>query len=55
MKKGIFNTILVALVIVFSFSGCVEHRYYHENHRHSEGYYHRHHRQNPEIDVHIHN
>jgi hypothetical protein len=55
MKKGIFHTILIALVIVFSLSGCVEHRYYHENHRHTDRYNHRHHRTNAEIDVHLHN
>ena len=43
MKKNMLKTIFAAVVIGFFLAGCVEHRYYHENHRHSEKYESRHH------------
>jgi hypothetical protein len=55
MKKNIFIAIIATLVIGFFLSGCVEHHYYQQNHRHSEGYNHRHHRTSSELDVRIHN
>jgi hypothetical protein len=56
MKKNVFATVIATLVIVFSLSGCVEHRYYHEHHHHSPDYYHRHNMTPPPgIDVNIHN
>jgi hypothetical protein len=55
MKK-LFNTIIIILVVVFSLSGCVEHRYYHDNDRHRDNYNHRHHRRtHTGINVNIHN
>ncbi|MEP6947913.1 MAG: hypothetical protein ABI863_01500 [Ginsengibacter sp.] len=56
MKKNVFSTIMITLVIIFSLSACVEHRYYHRNHHHSPDYYHRHHRTPPPgVDIDIHN
>ncbi|MEO8403027.1 MAG: hypothetical protein ABI480_00475 [Chitinophagaceae bacterium] len=56
MKTRKINTLIIALMTVFAFTGCVEHRYYNEHHYHREHYYYRHHRQPPPgIDVHIHN
>ncbi|MBK5270454.1 MAG: hypothetical protein JJE22_05505 [Bacteroidia bacterium] len=55
MKK-IFIAIIITLVIAFSLSGCVEHRYYHQNHRHSEGYYQHHPRRvHTGVGIEIHN
>jgi hypothetical protein len=53
MKKNIVNTIIITLVIVFAFSGCVEHRYYRQNNSHSKKYYQRnpHRTPPPGIDI----
>jgi hypothetical protein len=56
MKKNIFYTVIITLVIPFFFSGCEEPRYYQANNHHSDRYEHRHHRtEHSEIDVHLHN
>lgn len=55
MKKGILNTAIIGLVIAFFLSGCMEHRYYRDNNRHSDRYNQRHHRNEPGVDVRIHN
>lgn len=58
MKK-LLNTVIITLVIVFSFSGCVEHHYYQQNNRHRDNYnhryHHRHSRTHTDIDLNIHN
>ncbi len=50
--KSVQSLFALAIVVAFM-SGCVEHRYYREHHRHSPEYNHRHHL--PEVDVNIHN
>lgn len=55
MKRNVFTAIIISLLFAFSLSGCVEHHYYEQNHRHTDGYYHRHHRTPPkglQIDIH---
>ena len=56
MKKKLFNAIFGA-VVVLSFASCAEHRYYRQNHRHTDEYYHRHHQAPPPpgVDINIHN
>ncbi len=55
-SKKIFNAAVIFLVIAFTLSGCMEHRYYQQNHRHTTEYYGRHHMTPPpEVDVRIHN
>ena len=47
---------LFAIAIIVAFlSGCVEHRYYAEHHRHTPRYYHRHNMPEPRVEVEIHN
>jgi uncharacterized membrane protein YidH (DUF202 family) len=56
--KSATKSIGVLLVIVSTIAattGCVEHRYYREHHRHRPEYYRRHHQPEPRIDVNIHN
>jgi hypothetical protein len=55
MKKNVFSTAVIILILGFFFSGCVEHRYYQKNHQHSNGYNHRHHRASAGVDINIHN
>ncbi|HMK27411.1 MAG TPA: hypothetical protein VK483_15370 [Chitinophagaceae bacterium] len=43
MKKNIFYTVIIALVIAFFLSGCVEPRFYRTSTHRSERYEHRHH------------
>ena len=45
---------LLVMVALAATTGCVEHRYYRENHRHSENWERRHHHE-PRVDVNIHN
>jgi len=57
MKLAI-NSVLSVLVIAFMItftSGCVEHRYVRQHHRHTPEYYHRHNMPEPRVDVNIHN
>jgi len=54
--KSILGACLMAGVLVFSISGCVEHRYYHQYHHHSPDYYNRRHMAPPPgVSVDIHN
>ncbi len=59
MKKNITKIIGVALFMsmtIMSFTGCVEHRYYHEHNYHTRGYYDRHHQAYPAgVNFDIHN
>jgi hypothetical protein len=59
MKKNIIKKIIgLALFLgaVMSFTGCVEHRYYHEHHYHTRGYYDRRHEAYPAgVEFNIHN
>jgi len=56
MKKTALSFSLIILIIVFSLSGCIEHHYYQQNHRHSEGFEHRHHRSShTDLRVDVHN
>jgi hypothetical protein len=50
MKKEILKTIIIILAIAFSFSACVERRYYREHHQHSPEYSRRH-AAGAEIDI----
>ena len=53
MKKKSFYSIALTLAILFTFTGCAEHRYYQQNHRHTDEYEHRHHSERSlDIDVH---
>lgn len=52
--KNILPLFLIVMSTLF-ISSCVEHRYYHEHHRHSPEYYHRHNMPEPRVDVDIHN
>lgn len=56
MKKNLFITILITVVIIFALSGCAEPRYYRVHHEHSERYM-SHHRPPPPVgvDLNIHN
>lgn len=47
-----FMPVFLIVMSVFVVSGCVEHRYYHEHHRHSPEWERRH---QPHVDVNIHN
>ncbi|MFI5186649.1 MAG: hypothetical protein ACHQF0_07995 [Chitinophagales bacterium] len=56
MKKIVLKVVFVTLFIAFFLPGCVEHRYYRQNHRHSESYEHHHHRSpHTGVDIDIHN
>jgi hypothetical protein len=59
MKKNLKNMLgVLAFLGVMGFfaSGCMEHRYYQENHRHSPEYDHRHSRtHSPGVEVEAHN
>jgi hypothetical protein len=52
MKKKLLTAALAIVAIAFTMTGCIEHRYYHQNHRHSPDYERRH---QPRVDVNIHN
>ncbi len=47
MKKNVFNTVIITLLLVFVFAGCVEPQYYRQNQHHSQQYDQRHHRTPP--------
>jgi hypothetical protein len=54
--KKIGCLLALSISLTLFLSGCVEHRYYHEHHRHSPEYYHRHHMPPPAgVDIDIHN
>lgn len=53
--KKIAGLVLLSGIIVVSFTGCVEHRYYHEHHYHTRGWYDNRHQPYPagvEFDIH---
>ena len=52
--KKIPSLFAIAIIVAF-LSGCVEHRYYAEHHRHTPRYYHRHNMPEPRVEVEIHN
>ena len=52
--KKIFNTVVIALKIVFSTSEYIEHRYYHENQHHNPEIWH-YHAPGSGVDIDIHN
>lgn len=55
MKKIKHSLLAVLFIAALAAStGCVEHRYYSEHHRHSPRYEERHHRE-PRVEVDIHN
>jgi hypothetical protein len=51
MKKILLNTVIIALAIAFTASGCEEGHYYRENHHHSPDYDHRHHHDDDHVGV----
>jgi hypothetical protein len=57
MKSVAKSIIVLSMIAVMGTitTGCVEHRYYRENHRHRPEYYRRHHQPEPRVDVNIHN
>jgi hypothetical protein len=59
MKKNIKKIIGLALFLgmaIMSFTGCVEHRYYHEHHYHTRGWYDSRHQSYPAgVNFDIHN
>lgn len=58
MKVVVSNFLLVFVIVVMVVfaSGCMEPRYYHEHHEHSDRYYHQHpHRHRAGLDINIHN
>jgi len=56
MKKNLFSTAILSLVVAFFLTGCgVEYQYYHTNHRHSpeyENHHHSEHVNSVEVEVH---
>jgi hypothetical protein len=44
----------LAVIVILLSTGCVEHRYYRQNHRHSERYERRHHGPTERVDIDIH-
>jgi hypothetical protein len=50
-----FLCLLIISFVAICMSGCVEHRYYREHHRHTPRYYHRHNMPEPRVDIDIHN
>ena len=54
VANSILSLSVIAVMAIFM-SGCVEHRYYREHHRHTTEYYHRHNMPEPRVDVNIHN
>jgi hypothetical protein len=53
MKKNLLAILVMLTAVVTISSGCYEHMYYHEHHRHSDRYYHHRHMDPPAADVHI--
>jgi hypothetical protein len=55
MLKSIIP-ISIAIMLLFTATGCYEQRYYHEHHYHTADYYHRHNTPPPPgVDIDIHN
>jgi len=55
LKRIVGAFFLLSTISIFM-TGCIEHRYYRENHHHSPDYEHRHHRTTGAgVDVEIHN
>ena len=56
MKKNLFNTAILSLVVVFFLTGCsIEGQYYRKNNRHSSEYENRHrpeHDKRVEVEIH---
>ena len=54
MKNNTISAFIIALLVAFALTGCMETRYYRQNNRHSHGYYQRRHMTPPpglQIDI----